>query len=121
MKPASTTPLTATRIVELLNQAGLPKGVLNITLDGAEKLIEGFFDLQVTMTCPGSRVGSPRFWWLWEVTGSIPPLEISAIGQTVTVLVTGMAWRIASLSTVLRHFRPKTWNPTQVFGKQLVQ
>src|SRR5262245_39024551 len=30
VKPASTTPLTATRIVELLNQAGLPKGVLNI-------------------------------------------------------------------------------------------
>jgi succinate-semialdehyde dehydrogenase/glutarate-semialdehyde dehydrogenase len=30
VKPASTTPLTAIRIVELLNQAGLPKGVLNI-------------------------------------------------------------------------------------------
>jgi acyl-CoA reductase-like NAD-dependent aldehyde dehydrogenase len=30
VKPASTTPLTATRIVELLNQAGFPKGVLNI-------------------------------------------------------------------------------------------
>jgi acyl-CoA reductase-like NAD-dependent aldehyde dehydrogenase len=29
-KPASTTPLTATRIVELLNGAGLPPGVLNI-------------------------------------------------------------------------------------------
>jgi acyl-CoA reductase-like NAD-dependent aldehyde dehydrogenase len=29
-KPASTTPLTATRIVELLNSAGLPPGVLNI-------------------------------------------------------------------------------------------
>lgn len=29
-KPASTTPLTATRIVELLNAAGLPPGVLNI-------------------------------------------------------------------------------------------
>ncbi len=30
VKPASTTPLTAIRIVELLNQAGLPAGVLNI-------------------------------------------------------------------------------------------
>ena len=30
VKPASTTPLTALRIVELLNQAGLPKGVLSI-------------------------------------------------------------------------------------------
>ncbi len=30
VKPASSTPLTAARIVELLNQAGLPKGVLNI-------------------------------------------------------------------------------------------
>jgi len=30
VKPASTTPLTALRIIELLNQAGLPKGVLNI-------------------------------------------------------------------------------------------
>jgi len=30
VKPASTTPLTASRIVELLNQAGLPKGVLNV-------------------------------------------------------------------------------------------
>jgi succinate-semialdehyde dehydrogenase/glutarate-semialdehyde dehydrogenase len=29
-KPASTTPLTATRIIELLNQAGLPPGVLNV-------------------------------------------------------------------------------------------
>jgi acyl-CoA reductase-like NAD-dependent aldehyde dehydrogenase len=30
VKPASTTPLTTMRIVELLNQAGLPKGVLNV-------------------------------------------------------------------------------------------
>ncbi|HYL98807.1 MAG TPA: aldehyde dehydrogenase family protein [Blastocatellia bacterium] len=30
VKPASTTPLTAIRIIELMNQAGLPKGVLNI-------------------------------------------------------------------------------------------
>jgi acyl-CoA reductase-like NAD-dependent aldehyde dehydrogenase len=30
VKPASTTPLTTARIVELLNQAGLPKGVLNV-------------------------------------------------------------------------------------------
>jgi len=30
VKPASTTPLTTVRIVELLNQAGLPKGVLNV-------------------------------------------------------------------------------------------
>src|SRR5213075_438443 len=30
VKPASTTPLTSLRIVELLNQAGFPKGVLNI-------------------------------------------------------------------------------------------
>jgi acyl-CoA reductase-like NAD-dependent aldehyde dehydrogenase len=30
VKPASTTPLTASRIVELLNQAGLLKGVLNV-------------------------------------------------------------------------------------------
>src|SRR6476646_3353678 len=30
LKPASTTPLTTLRIVELLNQAGLPKGVLNV-------------------------------------------------------------------------------------------
>ncbi|MFQ5817736.1 MAG: aldehyde dehydrogenase family protein, partial [Terriglobia bacterium] len=30
VKPASTTPLTAARSVELLNQAGLPKGVLNL-------------------------------------------------------------------------------------------
>jgi succinate-semialdehyde dehydrogenase/glutarate-semialdehyde dehydrogenase len=29
-KPASTTPLTATRIIELLNASGLPPGVLNI-------------------------------------------------------------------------------------------
>jgi succinate-semialdehyde dehydrogenase/glutarate-semialdehyde dehydrogenase len=29
VKPASTTPLTTLRIIELLNQAGLPKGVLN--------------------------------------------------------------------------------------------
>ena len=30
VKPALTTPLTTLRIVELLNQAGLPKGVLNV-------------------------------------------------------------------------------------------
>src|SRR6266705_3615584 len=30
VKPASTTPLATARIIELLNQAGLPKGVLNI-------------------------------------------------------------------------------------------
>src|SRR2546427_6004133 len=30
VKPASTTPLTTCRIIELLNQAGLPKGVLNV-------------------------------------------------------------------------------------------
>jgi succinate-semialdehyde dehydrogenase / glutarate-semialdehyde dehydrogenase len=30
VKPATTTPLTTLRIIELLNQAGLPKGVLNI-------------------------------------------------------------------------------------------
>src|SRR4029077_613183 len=30
VKPASTTPLTTLRIIELLNQAGIPKGVLNI-------------------------------------------------------------------------------------------
>ena len=30
VKPATTTPFTTLRIVELLNQAGLPKGVLNI-------------------------------------------------------------------------------------------
>jgi len=30
VKPASTTPLTTLRIIELLNQAGLPKGVLNV-------------------------------------------------------------------------------------------
>src|SRR5215470_11296843 len=30
VKPASTTPLTTLRIVELLNHAGLPKGVLNV-------------------------------------------------------------------------------------------
>jgi len=30
VKPASTTPLTDTRVVELINQAGLPKGTLNI-------------------------------------------------------------------------------------------
>src|SRR6478672_290618 len=29
VKPASTTPLTTLRIIEILNQAGLPKGVLN--------------------------------------------------------------------------------------------
>ena len=30
VKPAGSTPVTAVRVVELLNQAGLPKGVLNI-------------------------------------------------------------------------------------------
>jgi succinate-semialdehyde dehydrogenase/glutarate-semialdehyde dehydrogenase len=30
VKPASTTPLTAIRVVQLLNQPGLPKGVLNV-------------------------------------------------------------------------------------------
>jgi succinate-semialdehyde dehydrogenase/glutarate-semialdehyde dehydrogenase len=30
VKPASTTPLTTMRIIELMNQAGLPKGVLNV-------------------------------------------------------------------------------------------
>jgi succinate-semialdehyde dehydrogenase/glutarate-semialdehyde dehydrogenase len=30
VKPASTTPLTTARIIELLSQAGLPKGVLNV-------------------------------------------------------------------------------------------
>jgi acyl-CoA reductase-like NAD-dependent aldehyde dehydrogenase len=30
VKPASTTPLTTARIVELLNRAGLPKGILNV-------------------------------------------------------------------------------------------
>jgi succinate-semialdehyde dehydrogenase/glutarate-semialdehyde dehydrogenase len=32
VKPASTTPLTTARIVELLNHAGLPKGVLNVVV-----------------------------------------------------------------------------------------
>ena len=30
MKPASTTPLATIRIIELMNQAGIPKGVLNV-------------------------------------------------------------------------------------------
>jgi len=30
VKPASTTPLTTIRVIELVNQAGLPKGVLNV-------------------------------------------------------------------------------------------
>ncbi|MBI2816210.1 MAG: aldehyde dehydrogenase [Acidobacteria bacterium] len=30
VKPASTTPLTDTRVVELINEAGLPKGTLNV-------------------------------------------------------------------------------------------
>src|SRR6266404_4421793 len=30
VKPASTTPLSTIRIIELMNQAGIPKGVLNI-------------------------------------------------------------------------------------------
>jgi succinate-semialdehyde dehydrogenase/glutarate-semialdehyde dehydrogenase len=30
VKPASTTPLTTIRVIELMNQAGLPKGVLNV-------------------------------------------------------------------------------------------
>jgi succinate-semialdehyde dehydrogenase/glutarate-semialdehyde dehydrogenase len=30
VKPASTTPLTTIRVIELINQAGLPKGVLNV-------------------------------------------------------------------------------------------
>ncbi|HWP84591.1 MAG TPA: aldehyde dehydrogenase family protein [Terriglobia bacterium] len=30
IKPASTTPLTAIRVIELMNEAGFPKGVLNI-------------------------------------------------------------------------------------------
>ncbi len=30
VKPAGSTPLTASRIIEIMNQAGLPKGVLNI-------------------------------------------------------------------------------------------
>jgi len=30
VKPASTTPLTSIRIIELMNQAGIPKGVLNV-------------------------------------------------------------------------------------------
>lgn len=30
VKPASTTPLTTIRIIELMNQAGVPKGVLNV-------------------------------------------------------------------------------------------
>lgn len=32
VKPASTTPVATARIVELLNQAGLPKGVLNVVI-----------------------------------------------------------------------------------------
>src|SRR2546425_10663749 len=32
VKPASTTPLTTIRIVEILNRAGLPKGVLNVVI-----------------------------------------------------------------------------------------
>src|SRR6516225_3368233 len=32
VKPASTTPLTTARIIELLNQAGLPKGVLSVVI-----------------------------------------------------------------------------------------
>src|SRR5437868_14775031 len=30
VKPASTTPLVTIRIIELMNQAGIPKGVLNV-------------------------------------------------------------------------------------------
>jgi succinate-semialdehyde dehydrogenase/glutarate-semialdehyde dehydrogenase len=30
IKPASTTPMTAIRVIELMNEAGIPKGVLNI-------------------------------------------------------------------------------------------
>src|SRR5438132_7530287 len=32
VKPASTTPLTTIRIVEILNRAGLPKGVINVVI-----------------------------------------------------------------------------------------
>src|SRR3990172_1214280 len=43
VKPASSTPMTAIRVVEILNQAGLPKGVLSI------------------VTGPGSTVGEELF------------------------------------------------------------
>jgi succinate-semialdehyde dehydrogenase / glutarate-semialdehyde dehydrogenase len=36
VKPALTTPLTTVRIIELLNQAGLPKGVLNVVTGDGE-------------------------------------------------------------------------------------
>src|SRR2546425_7584984 len=41
VKPASTTPLTTLRIVELLNQAGFPKGVLNIVTGPGSIVGEG--------------------------------------------------------------------------------
>lgn len=37
-KPSSDTPLCATRMVEILNEAGLPKGVLNLVTGGGEEV-----------------------------------------------------------------------------------
>jgi 2,5-dioxopentanoate dehydrogenase len=37
-KPASITPILATRLVEVLNDAGLPKGVINLVLGGGSKV-----------------------------------------------------------------------------------
>lgn len=43
MKPSERTPLTAIRLVELFEEAGLPKGVLNI-VHGAEDVVNGLLD-----------------------------------------------------------------------------
>ncbi len=59
VKPASSTPLTATRVVELLNQAGLPKGVLSI------------------VTGPGSTVGE-------ELISNPKVRRVAFTGETVT-------------------------------------
>lgn len=43
MKPSERTPLTAIRLVELFEEAGLPRGVLNI-VHGAKDVVDGLLD-----------------------------------------------------------------------------
>lgn len=43
LKPSERTPLLAARLVELLEEAGLPKGVLNL-VNGAHEVVNGLLE-----------------------------------------------------------------------------
>jgi acyl-CoA reductase-like NAD-dependent aldehyde dehydrogenase len=105
VKPASTTPLTSIRIIELMNQAGIPKGVLNIVTGPGgivgEELLQNAKVKRVAFTgesSTGKHVASVACGDFKRVTlelgGSDPMIvcDDADIGKAITGAMVGRFW-----------------------------